>query len=722
MSTLRAFARPVPPMTPAMVGDAAFERFVAEPDLPLLPVVDADGAPLGLIARDSCLTRLAGHFGRSVYAHRPLTLLMEAAPLIVDAAMLAGDFAAHVLREPEGRAASGFIVVSRGRYLGVGSLIDLLAATVAERSQALAALNRLAAALATSNRELERHRGLVDTVIAQIPMLVAVRARGDGRIRLINRTGAAMLGTTQAALADRTPGQIVPAGLGHQLRRAARMLDRLPDGTPCDLSFLPAHGVAKRTLLVTQIGIDGAADVAGDESLALVVAEDVTEARAASRRISGLALTDTLTGLANRVRWQERLAALLAPRESGERENGAPAAERVALLLIDLDRFKPINDTHGHVAGDAVLRATARRLEALIRPGDLAARLGGDEFAVVIAGPDAEAVAEHTAAQLVAGLRAPISIGGKSVHVGASVGVAVAPDDAADRDELIKHADFALYRAKAAGRGQWQRFSEEMRAGLDLRDRLAGDLAHALDRGEICFHVQPKFELQTHRVTGFECLMRWRHPLHGDVPPDTFIPIAEHTGLIVMLGEWAIRSACALAATLPEHISVAVNVSGAQVARPGLVACVAQAIAQAGIAAGRLELEITESVLMAEDEGVLNTIGRLRELGVRTALDDFGTGYASFAYLRRFPFDRVKLDRSFVAALPDERSARAIIAAMIVLAVQLGAEVTAEGVETTAQADVLRELGCNDVQGFLFGAPGPDPFAWLPGVALRAVG
>ena len=719
MSTLRAFARPVPPMTPAMVGDAAFERFVAEPDLPLLPVVDADGAPLGLIARDSCLTRLAGHFGRSVYAHRPLTLLMEAAPLIVEAAVLAGDFAAQVLREGDARAASGFIVVSEGRYLGVASLIDLLAATVGERSQALAQLNRLAAALATSNRALEQHRRLVDTVIAQIPMLVAVRARGDGRIRLINRTGAAMLGTTLEAALNRTPAQIAPAALGHQLRRAARLLDRLPDGTPCDLSFAPVSGGAKRTLLVTQIGIDGPDYVPGDESLALVVAEDVTEARAASRRISGLALTDTLTGLANRVRWQERLAALL---ESGEREGGAPAAGQVALLLIDLDRFKPINDTHGHVAGDAVLRETARRLEALIRRGDLAARLGGDEFAVVIAGPDAEDVAARTAGQVVAALRAPIMIGEKLVHVGASVGVAVAPGDAADRDELIKHADFALYRAKAAGRGQWQRFSEEMRAGLDLRDRLAGDLAHALDRGEICFHVQPKFELQTHRVTGFECLMRWRHPLHGDVPPDTFIPIAEHTGLIVMLGEWAIRSACALAATLPEHISVAVNVSGAQVARPGLVACVAQAIAQAGIAAGRLELEITESVLMAEDEGVLNTIGRLRELGVRTALDDFGTGYASFAYLRRFPFDRVKLDRSFVAALPDERSARAIIAAMIVLAVQLGAEVTAEGVETTAQADVLRELGCNDVQGFLFGAPGPDPFAWLPGVALRAVG
>jgi len=706
MSTLKALARMVEPLTPGMPGDSAYERFAADPLLPLLPVVDGSGRPVGLIERNAFLTRFGGHYGRATYGRRPVTLLMESEPLTVEASVQASDFATLALSDADGRQqlSQGFIVLDGGIYAGVGLLTDLLRATMDERARAMSALSELAADLRVSNFELDRHRRLVDAVIEHMPLLVAVRAQRDGRILLINRIGATMLGATPESLIGRLPGAVAPSWLGRQLARAARHLAGPAAGR--DVRFRSIPGAPPRVLHMAQVPIANG----GGEPLMLVVAEDVTEIRRSVSRIAELAHFDSLTGLPNRAQWQQRLTTLC-----GE------AVPELALLAIDLDRFKPVNDTWGHGVGDAVLREVSRRLAAVVRPGDMAARLGGDEFAIIVGGPDATVTAMRTADAVIAAIQRPFHVDGRIVQIGASIGMAVVPEDCAGAADLIRDADLALYRAKADGKGVWRRFSAEVRAAVERRQRLEEDLRHALDNGEVSIHVQPQFSLIENRINGFECLMRWHHPEFGAIPPTTFIPIAEEAGLIGPLGEWAIRRACMLAAQLPEDITVAVNVSGSQFGQPGLVACVAQALAQAGIAPERLELEITESVLMAEGPQALRNVGLLRDLGVRLALDDFGTGYASFAYLQRFAFDRLKLDRSFVEGLPEARTSRAIVASMVVLARELGAAVTAEGVETEAQIAALRELGCADVQGYLIGEPAADPFLWLPPEPIRII-
>ncbi|WP_349367993.1 EAL domain-containing protein [Salinarimonas sp.] len=425
---------------------------------------------------------------------------------------------------------------------------------------------------------------------------------------------------------------------------------------------------------------------------------DITARKEAERRAERMARHDSLTDLANRACFRERLDdALARARDTGE---------SVALLCLDLDRFKTVNDTLGHPVGDALLRAVAGRLAGQIRGGDLIARLGGDEFAVLQIGAAQPEAARSLAQRLVDALSTPVSVAGRDLSVGLSVGVALSPQDGVDADALFKNADLALYRAKGEGRSTFRFFEAQMDAAERSRQELEIDLRQAIAREELDLHFQPSLDVTTGAITGFEALARWTHPEHGPIPPDRFIPLAEDTKLISPLGDWVLRRACAVAATWPAPTRVAVNVSAVQFDRDDLPAIVADALARSGLSADRLELEITETVLMRESEAVVETLHRLRQLGVRIALDDFGTGYSSLSYLRRFGFDRIKIDRSFIREM-DHPDTAAIVRAMVGLGARLGIAITAEGIETKAQLACVKAEGCSEAQGWLIGRPAP---------------
>ena len=440
-------------------------------------------------------------------------------------------------------------------------------------------------------------------------------------------------------------------------------------------------------------------DVTGRFSGYRGVGRDVTEARRSHDRIAQLARFDPLTGLANRALFREALEDALA--------RAARTGKSCALLFIDLDRFKAVNDTLGHGAGDRLLRETAGRLRDAIGGGATIARLGGDEFAVML--PDASSRrADAIAAAIVARLAQPFDLDGHAATVGASVGYALGPGDGASVETLLKSADLALYEVKTNGRGAACRYQPAIRERADERRSLEDDLALALARGELSLAFQPVVEASDEHIVGFEALLRWTHPVRGNIPPVTFIPIAEATGLIIPIGEWVIETACAWAARWPAHIRVAVNLSPAQIEDPQLIATVQAALARNGLDPDRLELEITESLFLNEKPATLSTLAALRGLGISFALDDFGTGYSSLGYLQKASFSRIKIDRSFVSRATQPGSeAAAIIQAIVSLAHSLDMVTIAEGTETREEFERCRSLGCEQVQGYLFGKPMP---------------
>ena len=425
---------------------------------------------------------------------------------------------------------------------------------------------------------------------------------------------------------------------------------------------------------------------------------DITEQRQSEARIAHLARHDSLTELPNRVLFGERLDGALARARRGQ---------GFAVLCLDLDRFKEVNDTLGHPAGDLLLRAVTARLRAELRDVDTLARLGGDEFAIIQASVDQPRDATALARRLVEVIGMPFDIDGHQVVVGTSIGIAVAPTDAMERDALLKSADMALYGAKGAGRGRWRFFEPGMDARMQLRRTVELDLRRALAADEFELHYQPIMDVASRRVRGFEALIRWRHPERGIVPPDSFIPLTEEIGLIVPLGEWVLNRACAEAVTWAGSPKVAVNLSPAQFASRRLVDAVSAALEVSGLDPGRLELEITEAVMLQDTEATLATLHRLKALGVRIAMDDFGTGYSSLSYLQRFPFDKVKIDRSFTRGLDLSRQSNAIVRAVTDLCAGLGMITTAEGVETAEQFGALQRKGCDEAQGYLFSKPCP---------------
>jgi diguanylate cyclase (GGDEF)-like protein len=427
--------------------------------------------------------------------------------------------------------------------------------------------------------------------------------------------------------------------------------------------------------------------------------EDITDWQIAQAQISHMARHDALTDLPNRTLFREQLQQAL---RSAKRD------DHIAVLCLDLDHFKSVNDSLGHPIGDDLLKEVALRLVGCVRESDTVSRLGGDEFSIVQVGNKSQASPAATlASRLVEVVSAPYEIQGHQIVIGLSVGISVTPNDGCDPDQLLKNADMALYRAKADGRGTFRFFEAGMDARAQARRLLEVDLRGALLRSEFVVHYQPIQDIEADRIVGFEALVRWNHPLRGMIPPLNFIPLAEETGLIVQLGDWVLRTACREAAGWSQDVCVAVNLSPAQFKDRNLVTSVVSALAVSGLAACRLELEITESVLLQDSDITLATLHKLRALGVRISMDDFGTGYSSLSYLRSFPFDKIKIDRSFVSELASRDDAMAIVRAVTGLGKSLGISTTAEGVETNEQFALLRLEGCTEVQGYLFSPPRP---------------
>ena len=425
------------------------------------------------------------------------------------------------------------------------------------------------------------------------------------------------------------------------------------------------------------------------------VGGDITETRLAQARVEHLAHHDALTDLPNRASFCAALARALRHPERG----GA------AVVSLDLDGFKPVNDRYGHPVGDALLVAVAERLRAAFGPEALVSRFGGDEFVVLVERPPGLGAVEALCHRVVARLAEPFVVLGECVTIGTSVGVAFAPRDGDTGDMLLKSADAALYRAKAEGRGTVRSFTPEMDRRLQERERLVQDLRGALARDELVLHFQPYVSAQGSVVTGCEALIRWRHPTRGMVPPVDFIPLAEANGLIVPIGAWVIDRACAEAARWEAGQRVSVNVSPLQFRDRSLPGTILAALTRSGLSPQRLELEVTETVLIDDADAALDILRQIRAMGVRVALDDFGTGYSSLSYLRRFPFDKIKIDRSFVQDLTSRDDNRVIVQAIRDIAKGLGMTITAEGVETVEQAEQLRLTGCEELQGYLFGRP-----------------
>ncbi|MBR0949322.1 putative bifunctional diguanylate cyclase/phosphodiesterase [Bradyrhizobium canariense] len=423
--------------------------------------------------------------------------------------------------------------------------------------------------------------------------------------------------------------------------------------------------------------------------------EDITEQRKAELRIAHMAHHDALTDLANR--------ALLGQRLKQALEQGG----MFAVHHIDLDKFKAVNDTLGHQAGDILLQDVSRRLKQLARDSDTIARMGGDEFVILQTPISDSSEADLLAREVVSTLSAPFGLDGHQTIAGASIGIAVAPGHGSTPEQLLHNADLALYRAKSDGRGMHCFFEPAMDEEAQSRRALEQDLRNGIVAGEFELHYQPVVKTDGREISGFEALIRWRHPRRGLVAPNSFIPLAEEIGLIVPIGEWVIRQACATASRWPGHLHVAVNISAVQFRQPGLMEVIVGALAASGLDPRRLEIEITESVLLQDRNGTLTTLHQLRALGIKVAMDDFGTGYSSLTYLQCFPFDKIKIDRSFVSGVENDAGSLSIVRAVAALARGMGMTTTAEGVETEEQRDRIAAEGCTEMQGYLFSRPLP---------------
>jgi len=425
----------------------------------------------------------------------------------------------------------------------------------------------------------------------------------------------------------------------------------------------------------------------------VVTHEDVTQQKEFEERIAHMAHHDPLTDLPNRTRFSAQLEAAL---------RWLNRDEQLAVLFLDLDNFKNINDTLGHQVGDALLKTVADRLRGCVRETDEIARLGGDEFVIVQTRVGEPADVAQFARRVREAIMQPYDLEDHHVIVDTSIGISLAPGDGSTCSELIKNADLALYGAKASGRGTFRFFEQAMDARMMARHALELDLRRALVNGEFEIHYQPLVNLEQDRISACEALLRWNHPTRGLVGPDSFIPVAEESGLITRIGDWVIRTACEEAATWPDDITLAINISPVQFRNENLIQVVTHALATSGLAPERLELEITEAILLEHTDATLDTLNKLRSFGIRIAMDDFGTGYSSLSYLQKFPFDKIKIDSSFVSALSDDPESSAVIRAVTGLASSFRMVTTAEGVETEDQLAQVRALGCTEMQGHLF--------------------
>jgi diguanylate cyclase (GGDEF)-like protein/PAS domain S-box-containing protein len=553
----------------------------------------------------------------------------------------------------------------------------------------------------TERRSLEQERDrnytFLRQIIDHIPSQITVKDARDRRYLLVNRVAEVQFGLPNDAIVGKTVFDLFPKVLAEQIAADDDKSLQFPDGLSLDEHRWESKVSGSLFITSKRIGIR---DHAGEPRYIINVVEDVTERRRADEKIAHLAHYDALTDLPNRVLFREQIERELQRTSRGD---------RFALLYIDIDEFKGINDSLGHHVGDELLKAVATRIRSCIGETDLIARLGGDEFAVIQTAVGNVTDVVEFVTRIHEAIRQPYQCLGHQLSTDASIGIALAPQDGTDLDQLIKNADLAMYGAKADGRRTHRFFEPAMDASAKARLTMEQDLRQALVEGGFEIHYQPLVDLRHHGVTGCEALLRWRHPERGMISPAEFIPVAEDTGLIVELGEWVLRTACAEAATWPDHIRVAVNVSPVQLKCQTLALKITSALAASGLPANRLELEITEAVLIRDDEAALAILHQLRAIGVRIALDDFGTGYSSLSYLKRFPFDKIKIDRCFVSDIAEIDGSSAIVQAVVNIAAARNMTTTAEGVETLEQKERLRTLGCTEMQGYLFSAAKPGP-------------
>lgn len=528
----------------------------------------------------------------------------------------------------------------------------------------------------------------LDTIIASLPTMLFVKDSATREYLLVNRAGERLIGRPSNQIVGRTDVELFPDhGISYE-RRDSEALSAASTRS-YESIFTRDDGTAVQ-IRTNRIVIDGPDR---PRQYILGLSEDVTEVRKAEAEVLRLAHFDTLTGLLNRGSYVDRLHRLVAA--------GTP----IALLSIDLDRFKSVNDQFGHLLGDAVLAQVGDRLRAVMGPSDLVARTGGDEFALIAIGRAPGERADMLAAAIVAELSRPFVTERGTVHLGANVGVAVSPRDASSTDELRQCVDLALYRAKEGGRGTFCCFSPEMDAQARDRQTLEGDLRTAIAEGGINLLYQPVVSAESGQVSSVEALARWTHPTRGPVRPDVFISLAEECGLISELGEQLLRRACTDALSWASHIRVAVNLSPLQFQGGGLFETVRAVLAETGLPAQRLQLEVTEGLVIRDVDRTFVELQRLRSLGIQILMDDFGVGYSSLSYFERFTFDKVKIDRAFVDGIARSRASTAIIKAVVGLGQELGMGIVAEGVETEAQMQVLVGLGCTHLQGFLLSQP-----------------
>jgi diguanylate cyclase (GGDEF)-like protein/PAS domain S-box-containing protein len=544
-------------------------------------------------------------------------------------------------------------------------------------------------------QERDRSHAFLREIIDHIPTQITVKDAQNSRYVLVNSVAEEQFGATREHIVGKSPYDLFPKHIADRVV-AEDALSLQSSGTV----FIDDHRWETRTLgnrIVTSKRL-AIRDKEGSPRYVLNVVEDVTARREADEKIAHLAHYDSLTDLPNRVLFRERIELELQKVADGG---------QFALLYIDIDEFKGINDSLGHHVGDELLKTVASRIRGCIQENDLIARLGGDEFAVIRTGIASVDEVAGFVTQVHQAIREPYQCLGHQLSTDASIGIALAPKDGTDHDQLIKNADLAMYAAKSGGRRTHRFFEPAMDASAKARQAMEQDLRQALVNGGFEIHYQPLVHLGRNEVSGCEALLRWRHPERGMVSPAEFIPVAEDTGLINEIGDWVLRSACAEAASWPDPIRLAVNVSPVQFKNQTLALRIAGALAASGLTPSRLEIEITEAVLIRDDEAALAILHQLRDIGVRIALDDFGTGFSSLSYLKRFPFDKIKIDRCFVSDISEADASSSIVQAVVNIATALKMTTTAEGVETEAQRELLRKLGCTEMQGYLFSAAKP---------------
>lgn len=673
---MKDIALSVRPVLPDESGARILALFNDTPELAQIPVVDANNRPVGLIGRWDFLLKVGNRFGYELFANRPVALLMDTDPILVDLNHPVADFVNKSLQAQALNQLTGFIITDHGLYHGVGTTLGLTKALHTQAMNTITELNQTTTELRQANRSALRDKLFISSIIENIPTAIQVRELESGSVILHNRAAETM------GLHARTP--LSPGQAAHALAESA-------SSAKSEQTLVDHEGreriLSSRRLLLRD-------DIEHDR-WELTATDDVTEYRETQHRIERLAHYDNLTGLPNRNFFHSHLKTLSENLESP-----------FLLLYIDLDNFKSVNDVYGHGAGDELLVKAASRLTACCRDHDFVARLGGDEFAIIWPLQTMSADIEQRLAGLINDLKLPYIVEGNEAASGASIGAAYFPQQATDIKTLLQYADMALYRAKALGRCQYKVFDNELSHAIRERVELTTALARLAEGEGLSLHYQPICCLKSGRVRSYEALARWNHPERGTIPPSLFIRLAEETGLIHQLGERILWMACEQAAQWPQEIAVSVNVSPAQLKKRKLTDIIRQTLQGTGLPAHRLEIEITENVLIDNVEFKSSVLNDIRNIGCRISIDDFGTGYSSLSYLWKFPFDKIKIDRSFVQGLSDP-TAREIIQAIVSIAAIRSMVIIVEGVETEEQFQIVKAMGCTQAQGYLLGRPSP---------------